>query len=471
MITQPLMKDGSTGIKNSPTAMAAMVNDVIEKSDVLKSALGDTRADGEDPSSLRQIGQVLDSLPKYRNAFQVGLWNMVGMILVNNMYWKNDEWVRKTLKGTLEVGDSIEDIWVEVATPEQYDANGASTLTDFKKADILSRFHVLNYQKKYQRTVSRKDFRQAFFSFSGVYDLVMRIVDTMYNGARWDYFLACKYLLARKINDGVMKVATVEDLTNTENIQDFLIQVQSVSNDMEFPDEEMTEAGNINSTAKTDQLFIPRNDVQAKVGVKALANAFNLEYAEYRGVELKINKFQFTPTEEKRLAILFQNDPGYVPLTEEEKTALNSVFAVHIDKDWFFCMNYLFEFYEFEDPSTLKENFFLHDWKVISYSPFRNAVVYTTQTPTITSVTVTPDTASVGKGAQLQLSAEVKATGFANKKVSWDVTGANSDKTTITPNGLLVVGSDETADSLTVKAISLANSSKSGSATITVPSV
>ena len=471
MITQPLMKDGSTGIKNSPTAMAAMVNDVIEKSDVLKNALGDTRADGEDPSSLRQIGQVLDSLPKYRNAFQVGLWNMVGMILVNNMYWKNDEWVRKTLKGTLEVGDSIEDIWVEVATPEQYDANGASTLTDFKKAAILSRFHVLNYQKKYQRTVSRKDFRQAFFSFSGVYDLVMRIVDTMYNGARWDYFLACKYLLARKINDGVMKVATVEDLTDTENIQDFLIQVQSVSNDMEFPDEEMTEAGNINSTAKTDQLFIPRNDVQAKVGVKALANAFNLEYAEYRGVELKINKFQFMPTEEKRLAILFQNDPGYVPLTEEEKTALNSVFAVHIDKDWFFCMNYLFEFYEFEDPSTLKENFFLHDWKVISYSPFRNAVVYTTQSPTITSVTVTPATASVGKGAQLQLSAEVVATGFASKKVSWNVEGANSDETTITPNGLLVVGSDETADSLTVKAISLADSSKSGSATITVPSV
>lgn len=471
MITQPLMKDGSTGIKNSPTAMAAMVNDVIEKSDVLKNALGDTRANGEDLSSLRRIGQVLDSLPKYRNAFQVGLWNMVGMILVNNMYWKNDEWVRKTLKGTLEVGDSIEDIWVEVATPEQYDANGASTLTDFKKADILSRFHVLNYQKKYQRTVSRKDFRQAFFSFSGVYDLVMRIVDTMYNGARWDYFLACKYLLARKINDGVMKVATVEDLTNTDSIQDFLIQVQSVSNDMEFPDEEMTEAGNINSTAKTDQLFIPRNDVQAKVGVKALANAFNLEYAEYRGVELKINKFQFTPTEEKRLSILFANDPGYVPLSEEEKTALNSVFAVHLDKDWFFCMNYLFEFYEFEDPSTLKENFFLHDWKVISYSPFRNAVVYTTQSPTITSVTVTPDTASVGKGAQLQLSAEVVATGFASKKVSWSVEGKNSDKTTITPNGLLVVGSDETATSLTVKAISLADSSKSGSATITVPSV
>lgn len=471
MITQPLMKDGSTGIKNSPTAMAAMVNDVIEKSDVLKTALGDTRADGEDPSSLRQIGQVLDSLPKYRNAFQVGLWNMVGMILVNNMYWKNDEWVRKTLKGTLEVGDSIEDIWVEVATPEQYDANGASTLTHFKKADILSRFHVLNYQKKYQRTVSRKDFRQAFFSFSGVYDLVMRIVDTMYNGARWDYFLACKYLLARKINDGVMKVATVKDLTSTENIQDFLIQVQSVSNDMEFPDEEMTEAGNINSTAKTDQLFIPRNDVQAKVGVKALANAFNLEYAEYRGVELKINKFQFTPTEEKRLAILFQNDPGYVPLTKEEKTALNNVFAVHIDKDWFFCMNYLFEFYEFEDPSTLKENFFLHDWKVISYSPFRNAVVYTTQSPTITNVTVTPANAQVGKGAQLQLSAEVKATGFANKKVSWNVKGAISDKTTITPNGLLVVGSDETAARLTVEAISLADSSRSGSATITVPSV
>ena len=468
MITQPLMKDGITGIKNSPAAMAAMVNDVIKESDVLKNALGDMRANGEDPASLRQIGQVLDSLPKYRNAFQVGLWNMVGMILVNNMYWKNDEWVRKTLKGTLEVGDSIEDIWVEVATPEQYDANGASTLTDFKKAEILSRFHVLNYQKKYQRTVSRKDFRQAFFSFSGVYDLVMRIVDTMYNGARWDYFLACKYLLARKINDGVMKVATVEDLTDTENIQNFLVQVQTVSNDMEFPDEEMTEAGNINSTAKTDQLFIPRNDVQAAVGVKALANAFNLDYAEYRGVELRINKFQFTPTEEKRLAILFADDPGYMPLTEDEKTALNSVFAVHLDKDWFFCMNYLFEFYEFEDPSTLKENFFLHDWKVISYSPFRNAVVYTTQTPTITSVTVTPGAANVGKGAQIQLSAKVEASGFANKKVAWSISGANSDDTTITPNGLLIVGAKETATTITVTATSLANNKKTGTSTITV---
>lgn len=468
MITQPLMKNGITGIKNSPEAMAAMVNDVIKESDVLKSALSGMRADGEDPASLRQIGQVLDSLPKYRNAFQVGLWNMVGMILVNNMYWKNDEWVRKTLKGTLEVGDSIEDIWVEVATPEQYDANGASTLTDFKKADILSRFHVLNYQKKYQRTVSRKDFRQAFFSFSGVYDLVMRIVDTMYNGARWDYFLACKYLLARKINDGVMKVATVEDLTDTENIQNFLIQVQTVSNDMEFPDEEMTEAGNINSTAKTDQLFIPRNDVQAAVGVKALANAFNLDYAEYRGVELRINKFQFTPTEEKRLEILFADDPGYVALTEDEKTALNSVFAVHLDKDWFFCMNYLFEFYEFEDPSTLKENFFLHDWKVISYSPFRNAVVYTTQTPSITSVTVTPGTADVGKGAQIQLSAEVKATGFANKKVAWSISGANSDNTTITSNGLLIVGADETGATITVTATSLADNKKTGTSTIIV---
>ena len=63
MITQPLMKDGSTGIKNSPTAMAAMVNDVIEKSDVLKNALGDTRADGEDPSSSHRCRHAADEWP------------------------------------------------------------------------------------------------------------------------------------------------------------------------------------------------------------------------------------------------------------------------------------------------------------------------------------------------------------------------------------------------------------------------
>lgn len=466
MATIPTLGEGQTTLVNTPAAMAAMVNGVMANSDVLSNL--NLMADADDVATLRQIGRVVDKLPKARNAFQEGIWNMCAKIIINNMYWKNDEWVRKTLKGELEVGDSIEDIWVEIADPENYDANGASTLTEYKKAEILSYFHVLNYQKKYQRTVSRRDFRQAFLNWGGVYDLAQKIIDSMYNAARWDYFLVCKYLIARKICDGAFQVVTVAEPMDEETNKNVAKAIQKVSNDMMFPDGSMNEAGVVNSTDKLDQLFIPTNLLTSELNVDVLASAFNLNKAEYQGVQLQINGFSFTPTEEERIKKLLGNDAGYREITADEVAELKKCYAVHVDKDWFFNWNYLFELGDFVDMSTLKENYFLHDWKIISYSPYRNAIVYTSLTPTVTSVTVAPSEATMGKGTFIQLTADVKTQGFASEKVAWSVSGANSDKTSIDSNGLLYVAPDESGTPLTVKAVSLADADQSGSATITI---
>lgn len=76
MITQPLMKDGSTGIKNSPTAMAAMVNDVIEKSDVLKNALGDTRQTEKTRLLFARLGRCLTACRSIETPSKLayGIW-------------------------------------------------------------------------------------------------------------------------------------------------------------------------------------------------------------------------------------------------------------------------------------------------------------------------------------------------------------------------------------------------------------
>ena len=66
----------------------------------------------------------------------------------------------------------------------------------------------------------------------------------------------------------------------------------------------------------------------------------------------------------------------------------------------------------------------------------------------------------------LQLNAVVETTGFAPKTVVWSV---NSELSTISQNGLLSVGANETADSLTVTATSTFDETKTGTATITVP--
>lgn len=95
--------------------------------------------------------------------------------------------------------------------------------------------------------------------------------------------------------------------------------------------------------------------------------------------------------------------------------------------------------------------------------------VFTSETPSITSVSVSPATATVSKGQKLQLTATVVTTGFANKAVGWAVDStAEADGVTISENGVLNVPANATVTSITVTAQSIYDSTKTGTATITV---
>lgn len=96
--------------------------------------------------------------------------------------------------------------------------------------------------------------------------------------------------------------------------------------------------------------------------------------------------------------------------------------------------------------------------------------VFTSDTPSVTSVSVSPATATVSKGQSLQLSATVVTTGFANKSVGWGVDETSEQAgVTISQDGKLFVPSDLTrVTTITVTAQSIYDSTKTGTATITV---
>ena len=101
-------------------------------------------------------------------------------------------------------------------------------------------------------------------------------------------------------------------------------------------------------------------------------------------------------------------------------------------------------------------------------SPFAPAMVFAPTAPGITSVRVSPGAATIAKGGQLQLTANVVTTGFAPMSVTWSISGNTSNKSNISSTGMLTVGDDETTN-ITVKATSTYDHEKSGTATITVP--
>ncbi len=89
-------------------------------------------------------------------------------------------------------------------------------------------------------------------------------------------------------------------------------------------------------------------------------------------------------------------------------------------------------------------------------------------TPTVTKVTVSPQTVSVQRGKTKQFTAAVTGTNSPAKTVKWKVTGAKKSGTKISANGLLTIAANETATKLTITATSTINSAKSGSTTVTV---
>lgn len=84
----------------------------------------------------------------------------------------------------------------------------------------------------------------------------------------------------------------------------------------------------------------------------------------------------------------------------------------------------------------------------------------------VTEVTITPETTTVTRGDNYQFKAKVKGDDPVDT-VLWEVKGGTVG-TTITPNGLLTVAKDETADTLTVIVKSAADPTKTASATVSL---
>lgn len=88
--------------------------------------------------------------------------------------------------------------------------------------------------------------------------------------------------------------------------------------------------------------------------------------------------------------------------------------------------------------------------------------------PQVTSVSVTPKSASVQAGKAKQFKAQVNVQDGAPGTVKWSVNGNKSSQTKVSGTGLLTVAANETAARLTVKAESTFDKTKYDVATVTV---
>ena len=417
--------------------------------------------------SIRAVGEQILAFQPRMNEFVSALVNRIARVVVTSKLYSNPLAFAK--KGILEYGETIEEIFVDIAKANSYDWNSTNeTEQAFKREhpDIKTAFHALNMQTYYKATVSEQNLRQAFLSLNGVTDLIARIVNSLYSGAAYDEYIMMKYVIAQSLIPGNVNMTKIDEVNDEASGKAAVKKVKAITGKLQFMSNEYNIAGvNTFISSPSDIFVVMTADYEASIDVDVLASTFNMDKAQFMGQRVLVDSFSFNVGELARLDELLENDPTYTRPSEVDLNALKTVGIVVMSRDWFQVYDVLNQFTEQYNAALLYWNEFNHVWRIYSASPFAPIVGFTTMAPSITKVTV--NVSSTAKaGDRVVAVATVTGTPFANKGVKFSLT--QTTNATIDENTGLITFNEKATGSYTVNATSVFDPTKKGSANIVV---
>lgn len=283
-----------------------------------------------------------------------------------------------TFKGVLDLGEGVEEVFVAPATVQQEVTSESSPLDPFKApyADVKTAFHVTNAEMVYGVRAKRIQLRRAFASFGALEGFVQRLVDSLYNAYEWDSQLLTKYKIAQMIlaRIAASKTVSVASPISSDGTA-FLAECRTYAELFRWLSDEYNDAAVPTRTSDGNLYVIMPAEVEAHVDVKDLAAAFNLDYAQFIGRRLPVDRFTFTDAEKARIMTIAGLDSW--TFSEQDEEDLASVLGIICDID-------LVQFYDTFEPELWGNengadaaiNYWLHAAKVCGISPFANAVVF-----------------------------------------------------------------------------------------------
>ena len=397
--------------------------------------------------NLHEVGDSVLTYEAQANEFVNALVNRIGLVILNNRMATNPLAALK--KGRLAVGETIEEIYIDVIKAQTYDPRAAQD-TLFKRhlPNVSSVFHSVDSQLNYPLTISNEQLRKAFLSYDSLDRFIAGLVDSMYKSATLDEFIQMKQLISEWNESKRFIIEPITAVTDAATAREAMIKIKAVSDGMTIFNNQMNYAGVWTSTPKDEQYLITTPDFNARMDVDVLAAAFHMDKAEFAGHVIVVDNI---------------GDLGD-----------DGIEAILVDKNWYQVYDYLRTFKTAYNGEGLYWNYFYHVWMVYSLSPFSNAVAFGTATPTVTALTVTPTTATVKAGGSVQITTSVTGTGDPTSKCTYAIAGAVDPETVVSSMGKVLLGSKETGslgtskNQITVTATSVQDTSKTAVCTITV---
>lgn len=452
--------------KNVLTANKAteLLSYVINSDPVLSAEI-DLPVQGQ---SIKEFGKLIIDNQRYKNAF-INTINLIGLTVIKRNAWSSP-W-DFTNRGVLRYGQSVREMILDLVDAQDYNTKftDKDAFLDTYVPDVYQFIHDINFQKFYATTTSDAQLAMAFESEDGLFDFIDKAVGMLWESLEYDRYIINKYMLCRRILDGTVTpvyMSSYATMTNRERVA----AMKSVSNKMSFRSPNYNPAGIRKATNFDDQILIMNTDFEADFTTDVLATSFFRDEADYRARLVLIDGFD--NHDDARLSEVLGS--AYDDFSVTELGYLAKIPAVLVSREWF--MDYVYAMdaasaeyktTEFYNPTTLENNHFLHFWGVFATSPFENAAVFTSQASTVTSVTVSPSTASVVKGTPIKLTATVAKTGFANKGVLWST--GDATKAIVDQYGnVTTLAATATNTPVVITATSIFDSTVTGTASITI---
>lgn len=392
------------------------------------------------------ISQTLGELRRFRpqwNEFENALINRIGTVYARNMVWQNP--LAEFKRGLLnDGGDTIEEIYTGLIESHVYDPNRdymERTIFGTHDIDVRSSFHHVNRREFYPVTVNEEMLKNAFLGSEGLSSFVSQVMAAPTTSDNWDEFLATTSLFAEyEKNDGFwhVNVPNLSDLTSdAPDARKAVKTIRALIDTIKFPSTRYNSAG-MPSFANPDEIIIfATPQFKAAMDVDALAAAFN----------------------EDRMSI-----DSRIIVIPKENFGIDQCQAILTVREFFVLADQALDTTSQFNPVSRGTNYFLHHWEVISASRFVPAVMFWTgKDDTITPVTITPVIgelsvvdpdgavqAKVDPGANYDVKVPVTGADGYRISLTYSCEGAMSQRTTVTPQGVLVVGYDERATTIKV---------------------
>jgi hypothetical protein len=400
------------------------------------------------------------------NEFLDGLINRIGKVHARNMSWTNPLAEFKT--GVLQYGDTIEEIQIGLLKAHGYDPDrdaDPGALMGRETPDVQVNFHRVNRQEYYKITINEGLLRRAFLEPQGLSSFITQMLSAPLTSDNWDEFQYTTSLFSKYESNGGffhINIPDVRDLeSDSADSRLALRKMRAMTENLTFPSTRYNAAHMPVATKREDLVLFVTPEFKAAVDVEALAGAFNLDRANVYSRMIPIPADQFR---------------------------IDGCQAIMTTRDFFVIADQKLETTSFWNAENLSNNYFLHHWQIISASRFVPAVMFHTGQDDTPAIEITPVTSvnaptieqidgsavtEAVRGQMIALHATVEPD-EAQQSVTWSVTGNASNKTYITPYGVLHVAGNETAASLTVKASSTWIDPENGrldpqSATLVVP--